>query len=75
MGIPALVVEILSAGTRGKDAVKKLDLYMSTGVGEYWLVDPFDREVTVYFFEHNDLSRRTTYRLGQNAVSRVFPGL
>jgi Uma2 family endonuclease len=40
MGTPALVVEILSESTRRKDLVKKLDLYMSTGIKEYWIVNP-----------------------------------
>lgn len=31
MGVPAIVVEILAEGTRGRDAGKKLDLYMPTG--------------------------------------------
>lgn len=37
MGVPALVVEIISKGTRSKDFVKKLDLYMSCGIKEYWI--------------------------------------
>ena len=69
MGTPALMVEILSESTRRKDLVKKLDLYMSTGVREYWLVNPTNKEVTVYLFEQNDLSRNATYRNGETAVS------
>lgn len=42
---------------------------------EYWLVSPFNKEVTVYLFEHNDLSRNATYRLGEAAESFAFPGL
>ena len=75
MGIPALIVEILSESTRGKDAIRKLDLYMSTGVKEYWIVNPFNREVTIYFFENSDLSQSATYRYGETAASYAFPGL
>jgi prevent-host-death family protein len=75
MGVPTLVVEILSESTRGKDAVKKLDLYMSTGVMEYWLVNPFSKEVTVYNFENNDFTGSITYRSGEIAVSSTFDGL
>lgn len=39
-GVPALVVEVLSGSTKTKDMVKKLNLYMQTGVREYWIVDP-----------------------------------
>ncbi|WP_207447761.1 Uma2 family endonuclease [Bacillus sp. SD088] len=50
MGVPSLVVEVLSESTRSKDMVKKLDLYMETGVKEYWIVNPFNRDVTIYYF-------------------------
>jgi Uma2 family endonuclease len=43
MGVPALAVEIISESTRRKDLVKKLDLYMSTGIREYWAVNPSTR--------------------------------
>lgn len=39
-GPPALVVEVLSKGTRKKDAQIKRRLFERTGVREYWLVDP-----------------------------------
>jgi len=42
-GAPAIVVEILSPGTRQRDETLKRVLYGRTGVREYWLVDP-DRE-------------------------------
>lgn len=74
-GIPHLVVEIVSAGTRSKDLVKKLDLYMSCGVQEYWIVNPLSREVTVYHFQNRDISDNMTYRKPEIVQSFVFPGL
>ena len=50
-GVPNLLVEILSDSTARKDLLKKLDLYMSCGVDEYWIVDPEDRLVLVYGFQ------------------------
>ena len=44
-GVPALVVEILSEGTRRKNLITKLDLYMSYEVGEYWIVNPINKEI------------------------------
>jgi len=75
MGVPSLVVEILSAGTRSKDLIKKLDLYMSCGVREYWIVNPLSREVTVYLFEDQDISDSTTYRKSETVQSFIFKGL
>lgn len=74
-GVPSLLVEILSESTRGKDQVKKLDLYMSTGVREYWIVNPFSKEVTVFLFENNDTIKNATYKNGEIIVSYIFEGL
>ncbi len=75
MGVPVLVLEILSKSTRRNDAVKKLDLYMSTGVKEYWLVNPANSEVAVYLFENNDIDRNETYKKDEEARSYIFKGL
>jgi prevent-host-death family protein len=74
-GVPALVVEILSEGTRSKDLIKKLDLYMSCSVKEYWIVNPINREVTVYLFEDKKINSNITYRKTESARSRIFEGL
>lgn len=74
-GVPALVVEILSEGTCGKDMVKKLDLYMSCGVKEYWLVNPLNGEITLYRFEAKNISDSITFRKPEEARSFIFPGL
>jgi Uma2 family endonuclease len=47
-GTPAIVVEILSRGTRRRDAGVKRRLYERSGVREYWLVDPDDAAVAIY---------------------------
>jgi Uma2 family endonuclease len=47
-GPPALVIEILSRGTRKTDEQVKLRLFERGGVREYWLVDPEGDRVTVW---------------------------
>lgn len=47
-GVPALVVEILSPGTRRVDEKIKYRLFERVGVREYWLVDPELDLVKVY---------------------------
>lgn len=74
-GVPSLVVEVLSNSTRRKDMIKKLDLYMSCGVQEYWIVNPDNKEVTVYLFEEQNISTYSTYKNNEAAQSFIFDGL
>lgn len=74
-GVPALVVEVLSESTRGKDMVKKLDLYLSSGVKEYWIANPLNGEVAIYLFENKDIRDSATYRKPEGARSFIFPDL
>ena len=74
-GTPALVVEILSESTRSKDLIKKLDLYMQSGVEEYWVVNPFSEEINIYRFEAREIEKTKTFKKGEKAESFRFVGL
>ena len=65
MGIPILVVEVLSPNTRSRDLIFKLNSYMLSGVKEYWVVDPVDRQVIVYLFEEFTIKHLDSYKSGQ----------
>ncbi len=45
LGAPDLVVEVLSSEGSRRDRAEKLDLYASSGVPEYWVVDPKERQI------------------------------
>jgi Uma2 family endonuclease len=45
-GLPNLVVEILSPSTSQYDLVKKREKYEAAGIGEYWMVDPDEQQVS-----------------------------
>jgi Uma2 family endonuclease len=47
-GVPELVIEIGSPGTRQRDETLKRRLYERTGVVEYWVVDPELDAIRVY---------------------------
>ena len=47
-GAPDLVIEVLSDSTRRKDEIKKRKLYETSGVIEYWIVDPEIDGVRIY---------------------------
>ena len=75
MGVPILVLEILSESTRSKDVVKKFDLYMSTGIKEYWIVNPLSKEVRIYCFDNRGISRDEIFKKNETANSYIFKGL
>jgi Uma2 family endonuclease len=76
-GVPDLIVEVLSPGTRRLDTQIKLPAFRDAGVPEVWHVDPQSREITVYGLSDD----RTRYvelcrsRVGEAVFSRVLPGL
>lgn len=48
VGVPDIVVEILSKSSKRTDTHVKFGVYESAGVPEYWIVDPKGKSVTVY---------------------------
>ena len=76
-GIPELLVEIASPGTRKRDDGIKRRLYERAGVTEYWIVDPEVDRVRVYrrdggaFARGIELSREH----GDVLTSPLLPGL
>ena len=75
MGVPDLVVEIISPGSVVRDRVQKKDIYEKAGVPEYWIVDP--KYFLVEIYQHTP----SGYTLFQNAEgegtikSKVIKGL
>lgn len=61
-GLPTLVVEILSPSTRTNDRVRKLGLYMESGVRECWHVDQKNQTISVYYFIDNAISEEIIYK-------------
>jgi Uma2 family endonuclease len=75
-GIPTLVVEVLSLSTKGKDMVVKLNLYMKSGVLEYWVVDPDNKNILQYSFSGGrDILSLNYGKKGDTVKSAVFEGL
>jgi len=75
-GIPTLVVEVLSPSTKGKDMVTKLNLYMKSGVLEYWIVDIESRSIIQYSFsQERDIESMNTFSVGDTISSTFFDGL
>ena len=56
-GVPELVIEIGSPGTRKRDETVKRRMYERTGVSEYWVVDPEIDTIRVYRREGDGFGR------------------
>lgn len=75
-GIPTLVVEVLSPSTKGKDMAVKLNLYMKSGVLEYWVVNLENKTILQYSFSPaRDIENVQSLREEDTIKSTVFPGL
>jgi Uma2 family endonuclease len=77
-GAPAIVVEILSPGTRTRDETIKYRLFERVGVREYWLVDPDFDCVTVHRRAPDDTLPRVavlTAAAGDRLVTPLLTGL
>jgi Uma2 family endonuclease len=74
-GVPSLVVEVMSPSTRRKDMLKKLDLYLQTGIQEYWLIDPDKQIAYLYSFASGDFTDNRVYVGDAVVQSMCFPGL
>lgn len=74
-GIPAMVIEILSSNSISHDHVRKLNVYMLGGVGEYWIVDPKEMKVVQYYFVEKELTEMITYSHPDVVKSLHFKGL
>jgi len=75
MGVPKLVVEILSPGTRSRDMITKLNTYMISEVDEAWIVDPEKHQVLQYIFEDFGTKSYNVYRVDEVITSPVFEGM
>jgi Uma2 family endonuclease len=76
-GVPELVVEIASKGTRKRDETIKRRLYERAGASEYWVVDPAINVVRVYkregdrFGRPQELSREASDVLTTTLLPRL----
>ncbi len=71
-GAPDFVLEVISPSTRRKDYTKKLSKYMTAGVREYWILDPCQQKLIVYFFESEVCPM--IYGLDESVAVGIFDG-
>jgi len=66
IGVPNLVVEVLSQSTRKHDMQRKLAKYMEAGVPEIWFADPKNKNVIVVTVTDKGIPQSVTYEKDDN---------
>lgn len=69
VGIPCLVIEVLSPSTRHLDRRRKLGSYLEAGIEEVWIVDPDSGTVEIH-----TVGGETVGRGRDEVASRIVPG-
>ncbi|MDR1342167.1 MAG: Uma2 family endonuclease [Prevotellaceae bacterium] len=76
LGAPDMVVEVLSPSTRKYDLNEKFNLYEASGVKEYWIVEPFAKDVAVFLLQENgNYAEGVIYRGSTKIPVQTLPGL
>ena len=76
IGAPDLIVEVLSPSTAKIDWKKKFDLYETSGVREYWIVDPNAKAVHIFLLQPDGkYDSGVVYNCNQKAPVHIFEGL
>lgn len=71
-GAPDWIIEIVSPDSRRMDYFTKLFKYRTSGVREYWIVDPDRKRITVYDFESEDTR---DYTFSESVKASIYDDL
>jgi Uma2 family endonuclease len=68
LGIPQLVVEVLSPSNSEDDTIKKKDIYEEFGIPEYWIASPMSKKIYVYTLEANRYKLKGEYNFLEDEI-------
>lgn len=72
VGIPSLIVEILSPSNQSHDLITKLNLYMNYGVQEYWIINPMLESITIYTLNNEGMYEQLDMKTSIGIVKSKF---
>jgi Uma2 family endonuclease len=76
IGVPTLIVEILSPSNQSHDLITKMNLYQRFGVKEYWIVNPKLNSIQIYGLnEDGSYEQVGVYKNNEVASSGIFSDL
>lgn len=68
LGIPQLIVEVLSPSNYTDDTEKKKELYRKYGVPEYWIADPTSKTIFIYILENGYYELKGEYKFLEEEI-------
>ena len=73
-GVPDMIIEILSRGSREYDSGKKKNLYERCGVKEYWIINPVSMESVGFVLEEGKYKEiaRLTNKIDSRLLQQEF---
>ena len=75
IGVPSLIIEILSPSNQSHDLVTKLNIYMKYGVQEYWIVNPILNTVMLYTLNQDRMYEQSIVKTETGIVkSKLLEG-
>ena len=74
VGVPDLVVEVISPGSATYDRLVKYSVYEMAGVTEYWLVNAGEQTIEVFVLEDGQYRSLGIFQEEKAVLSRIVPG-
>lgn len=76
LGVPQLVVEVVSPSNSTDDTIKKKQIYEKYGIPEYWIADPITKKLFIFELKEDKYILYNEYDfLNENIKSVRFEGL
>ena len=75
LGVPTLVVEVVSEGDEERDTVTKRQEYARAGIPHYWIVDPRRRTMLTLVLRGTAYEVAGEFSGDEVLTSALFPGL
>jgi Uma2 family endonuclease len=76
MGVPDLVVEIISPSSLLRDRVDKKNLYERLNVKEYWIIDPQYQDIEIYAVQNGRYELLSGVTMFEGTLkSNIFEGI
>ena len=75
IGIPNLIIEVLSPSNSSSDTIIKFNLYQKYGIPEYWIIDPMTKKVFIWVLENEQYTLKIQCNFDDKFISPRFNGL